>query len=453
MGKFRIKDSDSSVHRSIDLFSRPQTNASFNDHDIVVYDPLTTGASNAKFLISSRGAEYMYMRMAKLFVAIRIVADEDGADLPDDEIVVPANGIFSLFSQVDVEFNSKLMVDQTKNHPYANIFDVLFDYDPDGQSGTLEAMGYYKDTAYQHSKLGGFGDLEIPSNQGNKTRWQHVKGSRRYEMEGPIGADVLTCERMFLNSVDILLTFHFSSPEFFLMAEKTDKRYKIVVEDMYIKVPHVSLNSAVLLGHDATLKSFPSVYMYMKKEFSAHVIDKKTLKSTAQNVFQGKLPNKLVIALVDDRAYAGDYERNPFEFGHFGLKSVDARVNSKLVNSKRIKLETSDPDNLQYVEAYSDFLNGVGRWDKNRGCIVQRGDFCGGYTLFVYDFENGFADEANYPVFEKGAMHVDFTFNASRDHAIQAIFCGYFRTAFGIDNSRRIVSPPKTRGSAAAAGG
>jgi hypothetical protein len=434
----RLANSGTSIHKSIDLFTAPQTNSSFTNYEVIQHDPVTKGATNHKFLISSVGAEYLYLALAKVFVAIRIVSDT-GADLPPEEKVLPVNGIFSLFSQVDVEYNSKLMVDQTKNHPYANIFDVLFNYDPDGEAGTLESMGFYKDTAYFHNSLVGLDN--IPTNTGNKQRWDNTKGSQRYEMEGPIGVDVLTCERMLLNGMNLKLTFHHTLPAFYLLAEDPTKKYKVVIEDMYLKIPHVNVNSAILLGHDAALKASPALYPFDKKEFTGHLIDKNALKSTAQNIFQGKLPNLLVIALINDLAYSGDLSLNPFEFGHFGLSHIDLRVNSQLFNSRAIELNVSDPKNIKCLEAYDDMLNALRKWEHANGTIINRTDYCGGYTFFIYDFEHGFANSANYPVFEKGGINVDFNFHSTRSHAVQALFCGYYRVMYGVDHSRRIIFP------------
>ena len=41
-----------------------------------------------------------------------------------------------------------------------------------------------------------------------------------------------------------------------------------------------------------------------------------------EKLFSGQLPTRIVIGLVDNRAYNGDLTRNPFNFGHFNLNEI-----------------------------------------------------------------------------------------------------------------------------------
>ena len=438
--QLRLANTTSTIHKSVDLFTSPRQLTDFEDHNIVRYDPTTKGSSSAKFLLGSgNGSEYMAMHLARLYVAVRIVAN-DGSDVDDSaEKVLPINGIFSLFSQVDVEMNSTLISDQTRHHPYSNMFDTLFNYNGNGQSGKLECMGFYKDTAHQHNSLASLDGYAL--NKGHQQRWNSTKGSRLWELEGPIGVDVLTSRRLVLNSVKIKLDFHYSSPEFYLMADTEGKKYKFVIHDMCLHVPHVKLSSAVMLSHEAQLASESALYPFMHKQFTGHTIEQNSLTSRAYNLFQGMLPNMIVVALVDDRAYNGDLKFNPYEFGHFGVREIDVRVGSKLLNAVRVQLDLVDAADMKYVEAYGYLLSALRKWTGNDGSMVGRSDFIGGYTLFVYDLENGFADEENYPAFTTGSVHIDFKFSSKRDHEIQAVICGYYRTINVIDGSRRVVFP------------
>ena len=52
------------------------------------------------------------------------------------------------------------------------------------------------------------------------------------------------------------------------------------------------------------------------------------------NIQKGVLPNKVICAIVDQTAFAGDFAQNPFKFMNHGLKSIILNVGGTYLTLK-----------------------------------------------------------------------------------------------------------------------
>ena len=70
------------------------------------------------------------------------------------------------------------------------------------------------------------------------------------------------------------------------------------------------------------------------------------------NIFTGTLPDFIVVGLVSDSDLAGGYQRNPFNYQHFGVKRIKLKRNGTPRPSEGY---TPNFANGQYIKAYSTF--------------------------------------------------------------------------------------------------
>ena len=130
------------------------------------------------------------------------IVKEDGTNLDDaaDE-VIPIN-LFSLFSQVDVYFQQKLVSSSSTNYPYKAMMDVLLNFGQDATSTQLQTQLYYADTpgSMDHTD-----PTTTPINAGLIKRNNTAKGSALVDMVGPMYADVFQLSRFLLNEVEVRL--------------------------------------------------------------------------------------------------------------------------------------------------------------------------------------------------------------------------------------------------------
>ena len=114
-------------------------------------------------------------------------------DLVDADVVTPTNlWLHSLWNQLDVMFQQKLVSSSGTNYAYKAMMDVLLNYGADTAGTQLQMQLHFKDSA---GSMDNTKSSETPLNQGFIHRNRLAKGSAFIDMEGPIYADVFRMPR------------------------------------------------------------------------------------------------------------------------------------------------------------------------------------------------------------------------------------------------------------------
>ena len=171
------KDSSISTLSNLDIFTLPHTQAAITKSQVVNFYPVSeiSDESPLEFNVSGSGLEYISLRDTRLHIKCKIV-NADNTPLAVATKIGPVNlTLQSLWSQIDVFLNQRLVSSASNNYPYKAYMHTLMTYGSDGKLSQLGTQLYYKDTAKYLDDaagelLGGFGNfeefLEAPSFSG-----------------------------------------------------------------------------------------------------------------------------------------------------------------------------------------------------------------------------------------------------------------------------------------------
>ena len=87
----------------------------------------------------------------------------------------------------------------------------------------------------------------------------------------------------------------------------------------------------MMIAHQQTLSETNYQMHHTKVTLKTQTIPRGVRSFTVDNLYKGKLPDRVIAAMVRDDAFTGDYNRNPFNFQHFHLNYMAMTVNSQLV--------------------------------------------------------------------------------------------------------------------------
>ena len=76
-----------------------------------------------------------------------------------------------------------------------------------------------------------------------------------------------------------------------------------------LKVCHVGLNPSVILAHNETLKLGPALYPFWRNDIKSFSVAAGSQSFMTDNIFHGKVPSKLIIGMVSNSAYSGDFSK------------------------------------------------------------------------------------------------------------------------------------------------
>ena len=103
------------------------------------------------------------------------------------------------------------------------------------------------------------------------------------------------------------------------------------------------------------------------------------------NLFQNRIPDRMIVGLLDSRAFNGDVTRDPFCFQKFGLRAIRQMVKGEEYPYETLQINRNN--GARDALGYFRFLQACGAWYKKRGNLVQQEDWgqdknC---TLFMLD--------------------------------------------------------------------
>ena len=142
-------DSEACNKSELNLFSVPPTQVTVEKSKFVDYYPVSTlGEDSApiEFFIPGNGEDYLDPSRIQLYIKAKIRA-ADGEDIADDAQVGPQNLFLqSLFSQVNVSLNDKLITPSATTYPYRAMIETLLNFGPAAKQSQMTSGLYYKDT-------------------------------------------------------------------------------------------------------------------------------------------------------------------------------------------------------------------------------------------------------------------------------------------------------------------
>ncbi|GFY14645.1 uncharacterized protein F54H12.2 [Trichonephila clavipes] len=185
---FILKDSPECVKSELELFNLPGTQTVIQDGQWKQFHPLSNVFDNApvEFHISGSAEDYIDLSQTQLYVKAKIVK-VDNTPITKDDTIGPVNlFLHSLFSQVDVSLNDRVVSNSSNTYPYRSYIETLLNHGYDSKTSQLTAELFYKD-----------------SDDGLKKRTEFFKESATVDMIGCIHSDLFHQDRLLLNLVDL----------------------------------------------------------------------------------------------------------------------------------------------------------------------------------------------------------------------------------------------------------
>ena len=136
--------------------------------------------------------------------------------------------------------------------------------------------------------------------------------------------EVFHHNKLLIPQVQIKIQMYFNPPALWSMQYHGANTFRLNADDIKVKLYlcQIRVNPSVYrklkMSASNNIVSYPTV----RSEIRTYNIQRNTLHYEINNPFQNRLPNMLIVALVDSRAFNGDVGRNPYAFKPFTLTSI-----------------------------------------------------------------------------------------------------------------------------------
>lgn len=433
------KSLESCTKSELDLFSEPPVQTSILKTTEVAYKPisaLSNDPSVIEFVSLGHGDTYRDLSSVYLRLQVRLMKNsEDEEHGATGGGCVVNNLLHSLFRQVSVYLNGVPISQCNGDYGYRAYIENLLNYGRDATSTHLETAGWAVD--------GGNMDATVlsasPANLGFNSRSTRFASSKTIELMGRVHADMFNQNRLLPNNVDLRLVFSLHNTPFYVMEPERQESYvKIVSATLYMN--HVTLNPSVLLANEMKISRAPMIYPYKRVEIKTSTVSSGTRFISLDNVVLGQLPNLLLFAMVDNDAYVGKRQLNPFNFKHNQIQRFNLVVNGNSIPIEPLEFNYTGTPPIS-TRGYQTLFKDTGIHYFDVGHQITKKMFDNGFFLLAADLTSDHNTNLHCSsLLSQGTIRIEVQLAAELVKTITCLVYCEYDAVLKIDKNRNVYT-------------
>ena len=427
----------------LDIFSLPPTQTSIESSSFLHYKPVSSlsdeGDAPIEFVVPSASEHYIDLAHTMIYIQARITPVEGD---PENLKVAPVNNfLHSIFNQVDVFFNQKLVSPPNNAYPYRAYIESLLNYSPAAKASHLTTALWYDDTPDYFEAPPNLPQENEASNKGALCRQHFTLGGKTFDMIGHLHCDVFNQDKMLINGVEMRVRLVRSKDAFCLIDVSNDGKFSVKIKEAALIVRRVKINPGVLLAHANALSKTTAKYPITRVEVKSFTLHTGVLGDTLDNVILGQLPKRIIIGFVDNKAFNGNRKFNPFNFQHFSINYLSLYVDGVQIPSKSLQ-PCFIGENQIYIDAYHTLFSGTGIHFLNEGNGINRHNYARGYFLTAFDLTPDLSAHCatHWNLVRSGSVRVEIRFETALVSTINCIIYAEYDNVLEVDSSRQILT-------------
>ena len=440
------KDSCLCVDSSLDLFSIPPTDAiSRESFYSKIYPVGSIGQGGPlEFTLKSNKADFIDLRQSFLALTLKILKGDGSAPTApgNDGVIAAISKVFptnylsgAMFKDVELYIGNKLISSSDSHYGYKAMIETLLTYGNQIHQSWGELEGFYKDDRDFEE----VSDFDATHNSGARKRFLKTQYGKSFQLITKIHNDIFNQGKKFPGDIPMKVRFIRNDESFCLMAKSNDVHYKIEIEEAVLYVKRVTLEDTFLLELDrtrATGKLMKYPFKRVELKYSTQAPNKAILQEN-RVISNSELPKRIIVGLVDSRAWDGHLNYNPFNFG-----VTDVVLQRGKDVSAFCELSKIDYAGDKFGEVYTALMYATGRLFTNDAPSISPSDFKHGNALYCFDLSKNTPNANTFELTESGTINLIITLKAPVAHGIVIVLYIEFDSLLGLgpSNQAEVIS-------------
>ena len=374
--------SPSSTSSALDLYVTPTTKTAVIEGTDVEIGPLgSPDAADLDFSYQTSGQNYIDTRNTTLHVQCKVLKFDGRAigSGADQKIMPVTNFLNCLWVVAQVAYGNHT-IEYGSNYPYLSYIENLLNSGEGSKRSTDQShMWIHDDTGVIDTS-----DIKADHKTDIDTGKALIDNSKIMDLCGSLNVSFLLQERYLPPGAPLRIRLTRSAPELCLVsAEGDNMAYKIQILKCTLILRQVTIHPGIVTAHNSVLSNGHNMlYPFNKVEVQTFAISAGQQSFRLNAVVNRQKPKRMFVGLDDHGAKNGDLTKDPFNFAHFGLKSIRLDVGGFPVPTKPL---TMDYDNNIFTRPFCN-LSKVAQKDKfNFDHGLSRDMFANGYALYGFD--------------------------------------------------------------------
>lgn len=419
------------VSEAFNLASIPVTDVSHQRAYTSVYLPISDYKDKSRnpieFVVNNSGTKYISLNDTSLYVRFEI-RDSEGEPLKykndnlnvaaDNDVVAGVGNILnSLFTSIEVYLNGvSISTPVLNSHCYIDYIKKLLNYSNDSKSSILTCSGFYADEETGYASR------------------RKLTGNGVSEWIGKLDVDFFNVSKYLLNNVEIRMRLNRSSDKFFLHTKAADKEYTVYLKEIKLYVRYIMPSDEIITAHEKILQTNKAIYPYERHLMKTFQLSKGDLDFSAEKLFPGYLPEKMILAFVNTETYLGKITENPYKFQNMDVSNI-----SFFIDHEQMVNLSLDYSNNRYIEAFYSTLDNLGFGEniqENNG--LSRENFKESNNLFCINLLPEKNNMENLTLVRKANTRLQIRFKSGLPNPVTLILCYTCPAVVEIDAERRV---------------
>ena len=433
----------------LDLFSVPPTQVGVEDSFFTEVLPQATVTTDGPWEFRLAGSQFMTdLSRNYLFVRLQI-KQEDGTNLP--AIPPPADGAAvvphcapvnllgkTLFQQLKLYLNGKMAYDTGDTYSYISYLTTMLQYGKETKEAQLQAAGYLKDDPDNID-----GD-RLQNNPSYKVRGMQYTESHLVELMAPLDFPLAQQERYLPSNVEVKVSLQRQKDDFVLLSHEQGANYKLRINDIRWMVRQVKVAPPLEMTLYSAMQKQLAKYPVRRVQVRTLYIAPATTRTPTNSLWSGQIPRRMIIGMVSENAYNGQYALSPFNFQHFNLRKAWVVANGETYPKRGRPIEARFDVEHQYMQMFIQFYEGIGLGAKDKSVGLGVEDLKKGHCLLAIDLKADSGNEDNsWEVVQSGnlSVHVELgTPVGAHTGGVRVICMAEFDNLMTIDGNMNVYS-------------
>lgn len=421
----------------LEIFSKPHYQSQIDRWMTREYSPISSLAQGTpiEFVITPVEGQMPDFSRSYLYIKAKYVVAADGADVGAAVELATVNmPLHSMFSSVDVHIGDVLVTEANVHYPYKAMIQTLLSYSDEALKSYKQCAGFYKDTA---SYMNNLNMAANAVNLGLKSRWDLVKGSKEFELMDRLHVDVFHTDLLLPSNLSTRIRLIPAPVNFLIMAAEDTVAYHLKILQARFFVPFKVLSNDQYMAMEMALQKANARIPFRRVTLKHLTIPAGQTTASHDNLILGKLPKRMVLAMVAETAMSGTMKENPFNFEHFGLNYLALNVNGDMVPSKPFQPNFTTG---QYLREYLSLFEGMDIANSTRGLAITRDDYDNGYSLFVFDLSADQSPNSSCTdAIRTGTVRLEMRFSAATGKTINVLIISEYVAELQVDHFRNVI--------------
>ena len=255
---------------------------------------------------------------------------------------------------------------------------------------------------------------------------------------GRLHTDISFQGRSLLGGCKLIIRILLNEPKFYMNAKVHKPELEILEVSLFTHRSKVTQD--LVEAHNIALNTSNVKYPITMSKVKAFTVHAGTYDACLDNIHSGQLPRRVFVCFVNNTAFCGDYNLNPFKFEHFNISSLAIYLDGLQYPSKAFTPDFTN--NLYQREMYSLF-EAIDMLDMDSTFYINRENYSKGNTIFGFNFapdlSSGCGTVGHVNAIKYGSMRMNIRFSRILDQPITALVFCEFDKIMEIDKNRRAI--------------